>query len=443
VLLSKVFNDIFHKIEPQVQKSWFFLLEPVQKVILIIVCLLLVGGLLKAGYYTIHYGGTDLRVGVVAARMLDSGKTVYFYKWSPGDDKRLLNPKVNRDGAVNGLTVAPGGLYLMSLFAFLNYPMLRIVWGIFQYLLSIYIFCFFLFQSKTTAKDKFYIIAIGGLFFLCSHIWFIHIERGQIYIFYAFLFCLIYQFYTSNNKWANYLAGVIVAVAVYCHPVFIVLLIPLFLAFNRWTILGLITCFIPLILHAFFHMELWKGYLTAMTYYTGFGPVTSLPIGQTNFHYPDITEGAENLTLFKHDFICGGITPLDMRINLFSKVTSSYFYIFLYIIVVTILTISFKKRLHRKNPVGIILFGFLIYMIAEYIMPAPRGAYHLVQWILPVLVFLHKPQFSSLSFVLLVTGLCFTNAFPFYLPFIFDIGELLLVYCLMTYIWNAKKMNET
>jgi len=424
------------------QKPWFFQLEPAQKVVVIVVSFLILVSILKAGYYTRYYGGSDLRVGIVGARMLDSGKAVYFYKWSPGEEERLLNPKLNRDGAVNGLTAAPGVLYVFSIFTFLNYPTLRIIWGIFQYLLIFYIFFYFLFQPKTSAKIRFNILVIGGLFFFCTPIWFLHIERGQVYIFFTFLFCLLYQLYTSNNKWANYGAGAIVAVGTYCHPVFIVFLIPLVLAFNRWTVLGLISCFIPLILHGYLHRELWKGYLTAMTYYTGFAHFVPSAISQTNFHYPTIIEGAKNLTLVKNDFICGGITPLDMRLDLFTKINSGWFYVFLYLIVVTILTISFRKKLLKKNPVGVILYGFLLYMIAEYIMPAPRGAYHLVQWLFPVLVFLHTPRFSTLKIVLLITGLCFINAFPFYLPLLFDIGELLLVYCLVTFIWNNENMKE-
>ena len=118
----------------------FHFLNSTQNLILLLMVLLITGGLLKAGYYTVHYGGTDLRDRVVASRMLDAGKDVYFYKWSPGDPERLLNPNVDRSGAGNGVTAAPGSLYLQSWFAFLPYPVLRIVWMVFQYLLSCYIF---------------------------------------------------------------------------------------------------------------------------------------------------------------------------------------------------------------------------------------------------------------------------------------------------------------
>lgn len=418
-------------------KSFFFSLKPEQKIITAIVSVLILFGAIKSAYYTVHYGGIDLRQRVVAARVLNSEESAYFFKWSPGQSERLIDENVRKNLDINGVTVAPGGLYVQKLFSSFNYPLLRMVWSVFQYLLLIAIFIFFLGNKKVTANNKFLIFSVGGIFFLCSPIWFLNIERGQIYILYAFLFCSIFFLYKSTQPFLVFVSGLLIAIAIYCRPTFAVLLVPLILVYKRTAIFGFICAAIPLLFHAVSHLSLWKDYFTAVETFTGLRKIPA-SFSENHVVYPVVIEAAKNLSLYKNDFICGGLRPLDQWFALFHFQPASWFYVLCYFITAIGLIIICRKIFWQRNFFSIFLFSFLLYMLAEYIMPAPRGAYNLIQWILPVLLMLAVNFENRYRVIFLITGLCFINGFPFYFPFVHDIGELILIGCLLHFIRKFK-----
>ena len=71
-------------------------------------------------------------------------------------------------------------------------------------------------------------------------------------------------------------------------------------------------------------------------------------------------------------------------------------------------------------------------------MPAPRGAYNLIQWIFPVLLLLKENLLTPVRLVLLIFGLFLTTNYPYYLPFLQDLGELLLLFCLLGSLYKPK-----
>ena len=412
-------------------KKWFLTLSIAERATLLIILAIVIGGIIKSGYYTIHYGGTDLRVRVVGARLLNTNHSPYFYKWSQGDPDKFANPN-DGNGFTNGVSVAPGILYLQSVFTFLDYPLLRIVWTIFQYFLIGYIFLFVLSWTTGPIKNKFYIVLIGSVFFLCSCLWFINIERGQIYIFYAFLFCVLYQLYTHKNNWSQFAAGIILGLAIYCRPTFVVLLIPFIWQFNRSFVAGFIASLIPLSIHAYIHSQLWKDYFSAMAIYTGLNKPPAY-FHNHSYNYPSVIEGAKNLTLYNAMYSCGGIQPIYLYFKSFNASYNSI-YILIYGLIAFFLTLRFRKNLSNSNPENAILFGFLLYIITEYIIPFNRAGYNMMQWVFPVLIILRKINIRKIEFVLLVSGLCLIISFPYYLPYLHDIGELILLYCLVNHI---------
>ena len=420
-------------------KSWYISLDGFQKTVVAVVSILVIFAAFKSGYYTQHYGGTDLRDRVVASRMMDSGRAAYFFKWREGISERLLNPNVDRTSAVNGVTASPGGLLLQSAFAWMDYPRIRMLWTVCQYLFAALIFCFFFANEKNSRDSRYYLICIGVLFFLCTPIWLMYIERGQIYLFYAFLITSLYMLIQRGKKWTSLLGGVVFAIMLYCRPIFAVLVIPLFfLSFDGWMLAGLAVGCIPLGLHAWLHIDLWKGYLEAMRIYMHFDRDKGSTAGLHAINYPRLIEGASNLSFYKKDFICGGISPISRRLSDFGLNLPSNFYLALYGFLVAAATAWYKIRQISPSTSNRLLFGFLLYILAELVLPAPRGAYHMVQWIFPVLVFLHQPRFSRKTLALLVTGLCLINGFTFYFPYCHDLGEVLLLLCLLSYLSSRK-----
>jgi hypothetical protein len=342
----------------------------------------------------------------------------------------------------NGVTQAPGFLYFQSLFNTLPFRTIQLVWALCQYLLIGYIFYFFLFRLHDSARDKFLPFVVGAFFFLCSAIWFINIERGQAYILFTFVFCILYGLCLKKKPEAYFLAGAVVAVTAYCRPNFIIVALPLLFAFNRWTVVGFITAAIPLAVHAWLHIDLWKDYSNAMSIYSDMKTTAPQKIKSAAIQYPAFVEGIDERLIgkFKPDFQVGGILPLMRRIQaVFGPVHPALPY-FMYGSIILTLLLFFRKDLLHKDPASVMLCGFLFYIISEYMMPIGRGAYTLIQWVFPVLLMLQKRRFGTSDVVLLIAGLCFITDLPTFLPYFNDFGELLLVICTIRYI--RKKPTE-
>jgi hypothetical protein len=411
--------------------QWIFSLSYLHKIILFVLFALFLGSVVKSFYYTSHYGGCDLRIRVVGSRLLATDHSPYFYKWSPGDPETLLNP-VHLGYAANGVSVAPGSLYVQYVFHSLDYKSIRFLWTIFQYVLALYILLYFLTKSFEKQSSRIYAALITVIFFFCSDIWFINIERGQIYILYAFLFCIVYQFYSNKQPWSQFAAAAVLAIAVYCRPTFAVVAIPFIPKLNRHLVYGFVISSAILLLVVFLNLHLWRDYFSAMAIYTGFHSSSQNFSSDNAIIYPAVIEGCKNLFLYKQSFSGDGIYPIFHYFRNYHL--SKWFYVALYLVIAALLIFLFRKTLSKFNSEKTILFGFLLYILTEYFIPASRGGYNVVQWIFPVLLILKTTKFDEPDFIFLIAGLCLMVSFPYNLPFFHDIGEVALVYCLFRFL---------
>lgn len=421
-------------------KKWLAPLSAVERLIAFIMVVLLLGSTAKSLYYTLQNGGCDLRTRVVGARLLSTSESPYFYKWKPGDPEQLLDPNDKPDRVVNGVSSAPGALYVQALFNRLEYPAIRIAWMVVHYLLAAYILGFFLCTKDVSYKRKLGAAGISSVFFLCTAIWFYNIERGQIYILFAFFFCLLYQLYAAPKPWAHFLAGILLIFAVFCRPTFAVVGIPFLMVRNRWLLAGLLAGALPLAVHVLTYYDLWKDYQEAMNIYTGFRDGTPAFAHNFSTSFPSSIEGATNLGYIKTDFIVGRIAPLAN--HLWQLGLPGVFYILSYTGVALLCLLLFRKDIRAKDPATVVLLGFLLYITAEYLVPAPRGPYNVIEWIVPVLLLLQGNRLSLPHLVVLMAGLCLMVGFPFTLPYSGELGELLLVFCLLQFLRNTKA-NQT
>jgi hypothetical protein len=423
--------DYIRPQNPGMLRRWFSTLSGQKKMVVLLVLVLVALGVLKSGYYTIRYGGPDLRVRVVGARLVGTSASPYFYKWHTGDPGQLADPNDRPDRSVNGLSVAPGVLYVQRLFTWLDYPALRMAWTVFLYLLAFCMFGFMLGGRVNSPTANMYMVAIGGLFFLCSQIWFYNIERGQVYLLYGFFFWLVYQLYTLQKPVALFLSGVVLAIAIYCRPTMAVVAIPFVAALSRPMLVGLAAGGMSLLRDAYMHRALWNDYFSAMAWYTLPDRKALAAGAYVQPVYPAIIEEAGNLTHYKTDFTVGGIRPLDTIVQKFWQGPHTALYIGLYGMIVLVIGICWWKKWRQGAPALLILSGFLLYIISEYLVPAPRGGYNMVQWMFPVLLLLQKEWLTDTKIVLLVVGLCLIVSFPFPFPWFRNAGEALLLYCLI------------
>jgi len=414
-------------------RKWFTLLGVPEKILVLIAFALLIAGVIKSAYYTLNYGGVDLRQRIVGARMINQDRSPYKGEWQQGDSERLMDPNGKMQNA-NGVTLAPGSLYVMYAISGFDYFSIRTIWLVIQYLLVGYIFLYFFLRTEDSRKLLVFIISSV---FLCSSIWFLHIERGQIYILYAFLFTVLYQLHQSKKRGSAFLTGLILALAIYSRPTFAVLIIPFLFAGNKYFWYGLLSCSLLLSGDIWLHLDWWKDYFHTLSIFSGINNEVSATA--TAQQFPPLVEGMDNLTKFKTDFDCGGIKPVRVYLEGHFNLPPSFYFI-LYVLIVALLTFFFRKKLY--DPARVILFGFALYIIAEYILPAPRGAYNLVQWIFPMLLLLKEKLLSTVRLVLLIVGFCLVTNYPIYLPLLQEAGELMFLYCLLAGIYQSQSGEE-
>ena len=213
----------------------------------------------------LKYGSIDLRNRIVGARLLSTEYSPYFFKWNKDISDRLLDPMQPTNVKVGFTSVTPDVLFLLSSFSWLDYKYVKIIWFFFQYFFFLYIAVFFFFRAKERWRK--YLIIILSLFFIAqSSAWRMYVERGQIYIFYAFLLCLVYQLYSSSFKYKEFFSGALLGFGVFLRPLFVLIFLPFLI--NRKTKFiygGIAGFFIGLLIAiALSKVSIWQDYFLAM-----------------------------------------------------------------------------------------------------------------------------------------------------------------------------------
>ena len=418
-------------------KRWFQNLSQIEKLAFSLALLLILFAAIKAGYYTLKYGGTDLRADIVGTRAMLLNKSPYFFHWKAGDPETLLNPNDNGN-TVNGVTAAPGVLHFYSLISWIKYPTLRIVWTGIQYLMmgSIFFLCFS--RIKNFTGHVVYAFLITSIAFLASNLWLENIERGQKYVLYTFLICGVWKLLESKKKYINVLGGALLAFSIYCRPTFIVLAIPVLWIANRSAITGTFLCSLMLLLHTFFHLGEWKDYKRAMSIYVKIENVANVQTVRPA--YPNIIEGSSNLRLYNSSFIIGGVRTFPSYSKPMSPVVI-YIYAGIYALFVLASFVFLRTRIKTFSTQQAILFGFLLYILSEYFIPNNRGGYNPIQWVMAVIFILTGEARVGLNWLLIITGICFMLDFPFYFPGFHSIGELLLVISLIRHLRSSNLVS--
>lgn len=167
-------------------------------------------------YYSGISGGTDLRNRVVGSRLMGRGYSPYFYKWHPADGERLLDPNDIRERLVNGNTVTPAVLTVMYPLTFPDYPQIRFIWTTIELLTVLAIIWMMLSRFRGNSPLTAAAIVILGIW--AGDYWFMHVERGQIHIFYILFFASMYFIYTSKWNYAEFISGFIGGLFIFFRP---------------------------------------------------------------------------------------------------------------------------------------------------------------------------------------------------------------------------------
>lgn len=417
------------------QRSTRYLLITITAVFLLLT-------IIKSFSITKQYGGGDLRTRIVGARLLSTGQSPYFYKWKPGTDVFYLDPNDEAYRLVNGNVVTPAALAIIYPMAQLPYPQVRLLWTILQ-LIAAGGILLILFRNRSIGRG-FLVASPIILGFICSELWFNNIERGQMYIFYAFLFTAMYGVYTSKWKYNEFLSGFIGGLFILFRPFAGIIGLGFLLHGKFKWVLGCIAGFLTgCLLFVLPFIPQWKDYSRAMEEYvnenTGQSHHTNTAAGPLK---PAIIEGADNLQVVK-SFALNRLDTMNHTMKRFGIDINSTQSVLLYILIMAVLSaLFFRLRKKMTGPEPLFLFGFLGLVLAELFVLAPRGPYNLIQWIFPVSVIYLQARKHLPSLVILITGLLLLHNFPypFFLPG--QLSELLFIALSAYYIFFPLQIKK-
>jgi hypothetical protein len=388
---------------------------------------------IKSIYFTQKHGGTDLRSRTIGSRLLFTGHSPYFYKWTPADGEFLLDPNDNAKRLVNGNVATPAALYAMYPLSLLPYPTLRLVWTVLLFIAGLS--AVFLVLKNAGPVLLTACIIVTGL--ICSDTWLVNIERGQVYILYTFLFALLYRLYISGWKFNQFASGFIGGLFILFRP-FAGIIGLGFLLHGKWKWLaGCIAGFaFGCLLFVAPDPSLWKDYFKAMQHYNKEITGTAMQnAGAEEYTKPAIIEGANNLSLYSA-FNVGQLYTVHDYLKMAGIGTGNREMIGCYILILALLSIFFF-RLRNKNasPVTLFLFAYLAYILAELFFITPRTAYNVIQWIFPLCLIGLQARAHLPSLIMLVTGLLLLHNLPVIFPYQSALAELVFLGLTFYYIF--------
>jgi hypothetical protein len=329
---------------------------------------------------TLQYGAIDLRGRVVGARVFLHEQDPYFFKWQENTSEFYVDSRdIYADLPVSRLTVPPTVLLLHLPFAKINYKTQQIGWAILLWILLLLSIQLFASTAQSITKRKI-IWIIGLLLMAASCYWRLHVEKGQIYVLYVFLFALSYWLAVKKQNFL--LSGIVLGVNAALRPIFVLAFIPMLLG-KRWKIfsggvlggistLALTTIFIP--------FRIWKSYLAALPYHESFHLLNFVPkIKVFPSHFVD---GIKRYIFFSADLAIEDSSLQDIIRVLFDiKIDSTILQIALLGFIAISVLIVYKKVRKTTNLTNIFLLGIAYVIVSEFFLPAARLSYNNIIWL--------------------------------------------------------------
>ncbi|HPR17877.1 MAG TPA: glycosyltransferase 87 family protein, partial [Candidatus Cloacimonadota bacterium] len=317
-------------------------------------------------------------------RLLIQHKNPYFYKWQDADSVKLLDPRDNPHSEVNRVTVPPTVLQLFAPLSLLKYSTIRQLWLILQWIMFLAAIMIFSgsVQNKTTKR----LIWICSLFFIgTSFFWRLHVERGQIYIFYVFLFGLFYWFFAKKS---DMIAGILLGLLIALRPTFIIVIIPLLLL-KKWklsifSVIGIcLTICLSILISGW---DVWANYLTAMDIH-GQNHLLTVPSPTSFYPYTNI-EGIGNLYSLANIPIYD--TSIQYLMNSLGVPLGSGALKISLLVFTAIMSFFILKFRAKINDVDLMIISSLLVYLVEFFIPAARFSYNNVIVLVPLCLFIIK-----------------------------------------------------
>ncbi len=393
--------------------------------------------------FTRKYGGVDLRNRVVAARVAtELNQDPYYFKWTEGSDDRFLDPADNAATPVARVTVPPTTLLFQSLISRLPYLAQRYIWFFLQW------FCMvasiFLLTRLTASPAARKMIWILGLLFISgAYFWRLHVERGQMYVFYVFLFTLSLYFYQKfgEEKKGQSVAGFILGYLISLRPPFLFALVPFLIykkfRFSSFAALGFAAS--VLLTSIFLPPSLWISFYNSASFQG-----TMRTEEGTNFRAigADRAEGVELKNFLP---VPGEDSSLQRIIRALAGrwLGNNGLLILLLGTMALVIAYLYKFKIPQPEINHLFFAGIVLVFLSEFFIPAPRWPYANVIWLIPLALIITSAvkiqkitPLLSIIFALSAAGLLFNVGFHLipYLTLLGDFFILLAVFLFLPYL---------
>lgn len=414
-------------------------------VIWIVLCILLIYSVFNAVRHYNHSPYNDLRNRVVGARLMAAGQSPYFYKWQNGDPETWLDPFEKQNQVVNGNTVTPVTLFLFSGLNPVHFSNTQWLWVVVSFaffLMSLELIRRLIFQYKKP-EHGFLIPAL----LLAAAGWKMHLYSGQIYIVYSFLLLLFFYEYALKKFYA---AGFIALLLVAMRPPFLLLFLPLFVfRFQRGMAWGSAVAIVLLVLVHFFWIPIhyWTDYFNSMRIHALEipGQIPEIPV---NTVVPANPEGIGFDHIAQEKYLAA-LSPDILSVQKvlpksgFCAQTFVLPFLLLFVYLLLFAVTAKRKPLKQMDVTGLLLFGFALYILSEYFLPAPRFTYNVVQWLFPLGVLVSgRKLYPGWRLYLLLTGLLLNIIKLPFIPDSYSVGELLMLAAIVVYMAEPEKTGE-
>jgi uncharacterized membrane protein len=396
---------------------------------------------------TVKYGGVDLRNRVVGTRLLDRGLDPYFYKWTPGQDEKLLDPSDEQKHPFTRVTIPPSILMLHKPFINLPYFAQRIIWFGLQWGAFIGS-CLLLIKNNNksiNSKLNIKVFWILALAFISAHsLWRLHVYVGQMYVYYVFLLSLAYSILQGKIKLKEIIAGILIGFTISLRPPIIVMLLPMII-FKKFKLMGATLFGFCLSALAFFVLagqKAWVSYFSAMSAIAkisaGVGTNISNANQLPNFVIPTTVEGMN----FKDEGIVPSANTSMQAVleSILDFTVGGNILIFICGVILLIYSIAlfakYQSKIHKNNWDVFFLIATLMILIGDFWIPAPRYPYNDIQFLIPLFLVIKNINLYSyktlVSIILIVLGLSISNGMFIWLPAEIVLGQFIFI---GTMIW--------
>jgi hypothetical protein len=331
-------------------------------------------GLLADIGNTAKFGQIDLRNRVVGARVMLSGENPYTYLWQPGEPDTLLDPyPFIQKRPMAAVTVTPAVLSIHTLFAPLQYRYQKFLWLVVQ--LALFAGMVWLAMGRAPNPETRAVVCVLGLLFSCSTFWRLHVERGQVYVLFAFVTVLYLASFEWRTAHRGALGGLVLGLLVCLRPHMVMLGLPL-LVYRRWaSILGAIAGVgIGLSVPTMISRPVWPAYVNAMVNYLPAAPAAThganARVIASEDDLPTEIEGSTNLRLYANFGVVD--TTARAAVRLYSKQRLSMSW---YMGVIGVGTIFWVFSLYRSMRQAVPI---------DYVSTTTLGLVLLIETLLPI-----------------------------------------------------------